>query len=512
MVETESSNKRLAKNTLILYVRTLVTMFIGLFTSRVLLDSLGIDNYGIYNVVGGFVAMFSVITGTLTATTQRYLTFELGKKDGNPKKIFGACICIHFGLAAFMLIVFETFGIWFLNTKLNIPEGRLFAANICFQLSAFASLLGLFSTPYNGVIIAHEKMKAFAYISLQDAILKLLICYLLYITPFDKLIVYASLFTLIMCWDQCVYMVYCHKKFPEARISIVRDRKLYKSMFNFAGMNFIGAFAHILSTQGVNMVLNIFFGITVNAARGIANQVQSAIARFSNDFMTALNPQITKEYAAGNKQCSMELCFRGAKFSFFLMLVFALPIIIRAQDILGVWLKEYPNYSVPFLRCSMLISLLGVLSGPLITEILATGNLTSTTWWIGGTRLLVLPLVYLVFKIGGTPVYAYVVVLGMDIVLLLIRLRILNSIAKMPFLKSFFVSIFPRISIVLVCCTLISLLIDGLIVKNILGLFLFAGCSVISTALLAFMLGLTNSERKTILSFVKSKIFKKKMV
>lgn len=508
MSENTSDSRRLAKNTAMLYVRTLITMIIGLFTSRILLDSLGIENYGIYNVVGGFIAMFSVITGTLTATTQRYLNFELGKGNGNPQKVFGACMCIHFGLAIFMLLLFETFGLWFLNTQLNIPSERFEAASWCFQISVITSILGLFSTPYIGVIVAHERMKAFAYISLQDAIVKLLICYLLYISPIDKLVLYSLLFAIVMVWDQCLYVWYCHKHFSEAHISIVKDNALYKSMFNFAGMNFIGALAHILSTQGVNMILNIFFGVVVNAARGIAIQVQSAISRFVNDFMSALNPQITKEYAANNKEKSMELCFRGAKFSFYLMTILALPLIVRTPEILQLWLKNYPDYSIEFVRLTLATSMLGVLSTPLITEILATGNLTSTTWWIGGTRLLVLPLVYVAFKYGGSPIYAYYVVLIMDAVLLFVRLAILDSITGMTFLKMYIKNVIPHISVVILISTILILGIHCILPVGVVGLLFFVFISVICTGLAVVRFGLTKPERSVILSYVKNKIKK----
>lgn len=508
MVESASDNRRLAKNTLVLYVRTFITMVIGLFTSRILLDSLGIANYGIYNVVGGFVGMFSIITGTLTATTQRYLNVELGKSDGNPKKIFATCMGIHLGLALLMIFIFETFGLWFLNSQLNIPEDRMFAANCCFQLSVFASIFGLFSTPYIGVIVAHERMKAFAYISLQDTMLKLLICYLLYISPFDTLVIYALLFALVMIWDQVLYMYYCRKNFDEARVTIVRDRELYKSIFGFAGMNFMGAFAHIMTTQGVNMILNIFFGVTVNAARGVAIQVQSAVSKFVGDFMSALNPQITKEYASGNKQKSMELCFRGAKFSFFLMTILALPIIIRTPETLSVWLKQYPEFSVEFLRLTLITAMVGVLSSPLITEILATGNLISTTWWIGGTRLLILPLVYIAFHYGGSPWYAYIVVLGMDIILMFIRLRILDVIAGMPFLKSFLLNVIPPVLIVITFCSILLYGLDYLIPTGFFGLICFAMASVVTSSVIVLILGLKQSERNVIIGYIKKKLHK----
>ena len=504
-----SNGQKLANNTLILYIRSFITLIINLFTSRILLQSLGIDNYGIYDVVGGFVAMFASVTGTLTSTTQRYINFELGKKEtGDPKKIFGAAICVHLGLVLIIFVLFESVGLWILNTRLNIPIDRIFASNYVFQLSVFSFILNLLCTPYIAVIVAHEHMKAFAYIGLMDAILKLLISYLLYICPFDQLITYATLLCFVTACDQIIYIYYCKKHFAEARIGIVKDKNLYKSIFKFAGMNSLGSFAAILSNQGVNLILNIFFGVIANAARGIANQVQSAVMRFTSDFMTALNPQITKAYAANNIQYSMELCFKGAKFSFYIMLIFGLPIIIRSSDILHLWLGEYPLYADEFVQLTLLISMIGVLSTPLITEILATGNLTSTTWWIGLTRLLILPFIYIAFVLDAPPLFAYIIILVMDCLLLFIRLIILDSITKMPFLKTFCKDVLKYLFIVVLFCTIGSLILNSLIPDSIIGLLIYLVSSVIYTSIMIFIWGITKSERTAIQKYVIYKLKK----
>lgn len=506
MGELQSSSSRLAKNTLVLYFRTMIVMIIGLYTSRVLLAALGIDNFGIYNVIGGFVGMFSIITGTLVATTQRYLNVEIGKgENGDTKKIFGVIFGIHFLLAILMLLIFETIGLWFLNNKLNIPADRLYAANWVYQLSVFSAVLSLFSTPYIGVIVANERMKAFAYISLQDAILKLGICYLLYIIPYDRLIVYATLFWIILVWNQCIYVMYCLKNFKDARISIVTEKSLYKSMFGFAGMNFIGSFSYILSTQGVNIVLNMFFGVAVNAARAIAIQIQSAIGRFVNDFMTALNPQITKEYAADNREVSCLLAFRGAKFGFYITLILTIPIYLYCTEILHIWLDKYPEYTVVFVKFTLISFLVSVLAQPFVTLLLATGDLTKTTWWIGGTRLLVLPLIYMCFKIWNNPIWAYVVVLAMDSILVIIRLHILSIITKINLLGILFKKIIPKLAVV----TLLSI-VTSCVVKLFMGdalfyLILFSILSVISSGFIILLLGLEKNEKSFIITSIKNK-------
>ena len=509
MGEHQSDSRRLAKNTIVLYFRTLVIMITGLYTSRVLLKALGIDNYGIYNVIGGFVGMFSVITGTLVATTQRYLNIEIGKGEkGDAKKVFGVIFGIHFLLAIVMVLLFETVGLWFLNYKLNIPSERMFAANWVYQLSVLSAVLTLFSTPYIGIIVAYERMKAFAFISMQDAILKLIICFVLYIIPYDRLIVYSTLFWIVLMWNQCIYVIYGRRNFTEARVSIVREKEMYKSMFGFAGMNFIGSFSYILSTQGVNVILNIFFGVAVNAARAIAIQVQSAVGRFVGDFMTALNPQITKEYASTNIEQSVLLCNRGAKFSYFITLLLTVPIIIRTHEILTIWLNEYPDYSVQFLHYTLYISLVSVLAQPFVTLLLASGKLKKTTWWIGGTRLLVLPLIYLCFKIFNSPIFAYIIVLAMDGFLFFIRLHILDSIIGLPVLKSFITYVFRPIVIVSIISLLASYVLDLAIPDSIIGLFLFCSVSIICTAITILYLGLSYSERSIIKSYISRKINK----
>ena len=507
-MNSQSDNKRLAKNTIMLYFRTFFVMLIGLFTSRVILQTLGVEDYGTYTIVGGFVSFFSIVSGTLVSTTQRYITFELGKGEGaNTQKVFGAAMTIHFLLALFLLLLFETIGLWFLNNKLNIPHERLYAANWVFQFSILSFLVNIISTPYTAVIIAHERMKAFAYISIMDVVLKLLIVYALYLTPFDKLVMYSLFLFGVAFLDRMIYNIYCKRHFHETNLVLVKDKTLYKSMFSFAGMNFIGSFASILATQGTDIIINLFFGVTVNAARGIANQVLSAVTRFVNDFMTALNPQITKEYAAGNKVNSKQLCFRGSKFSFILVLFFAIPVVLRTPQILSLWLGVYPNFSVVFIRCAFILTLLTVLSGTLITEILATGNLTSTTWWIGETRLLTLPLVYACYKIGGGPEYAYYSLIFIEFISLYLRLFILERITNVKFVKDFTNQVFMKIIITTLSSSVIAFFVNKLFPESLWGLLGFTIVALLLISIVSFFVGLTPTERGVIISFAKQKLF-----
>ncbi len=507
-MEARSDSKRLAKNTLLLYGRTLIMMFIGFYTSRVVLNALGIANYGINNVVAGFIAMFSIVSGTLTATTQRYLTCEIGKEDGNPKKMFGVAMNIHIVLAVILLFLFETVGVYFLNNGLNIPKDRMYAANWVFQFSIFSTLIGIINSPYIGAIIAHEKMGTFAYFSLYDCIAKLIIVYLLYITPFDRLITYSLLYFIVGLFGTLMYNVYCRRSFKEARFSIVKDKSLYKEMFSFAGMNFIGAFASLLSMQGTGILLNIFYGVTVNAAQGIATQIQGIATKFVGDFATALKPQITKEYACGNHQRSMELAFKGSKFSYFLTLILACPIIVRTPYILEFWLKIYPPEAVVFSRLMIIYTMLVLLSDSLVTVILATGNLVSTTWWVGGTRLMILPVSYIALKVTDQAYMVIVVQIVFEVLSLFIRLKILNVLTKLNFISSFIKVVAGPIIVTSAISFLATYLIHLFASNTFVGLVFLVGLSMSITLLVIYFMGLTRSEKEFVSQAVIKKIKK----
>ena len=314
-MSNSENNKRIAKNTLMLYIRMLFTMGVSLFTSRVILQALGVEDYGVYSVVGGIITMFSFINGGMVSATQRYLTFEIGK--GNLlqlKKVFSTSLQIHALIALIVVILGETVGLWFLYEKMVIPADRMTAAFWVYQCSIVASVVSIMSVPYNADIIAHEKMSAFAYISILDVVLKLAIVYILYISRWDKLITYAVLILSIQVAIRYVYTRYCNKHFEETHYHHQLDKSLFKEMFAFAGWSFWGNLAHVLYTQGINMMLNIFFGPVVNAARGIAVQVQTAVQGFVGNFQMALNPQITKNYATGNLAQMHSLMFRSARF------------------------------------------------------------------------------------------------------------------------------------------------------------------------------------------------------
>ena len=505
-----SDSKRLAKNTILLYGRTLVVMAITLFTSRVILESLGIEDYGTYNVIGGFVAMFSMIGGTLITATQRFINVELGKKEGgNVNKVFNTAIGIHVILVAVLLILFETFGLWFLNYKMNIPEGRHWAANIVFQCSIIAFVLNILIMPYNAMIIAFERMKAFAYITLLDAILKLGISYSLFLSNGDRLILYAILLLLISIMNNVIYYLYCRNHFSEeTRLHVVRDKKAYIRQTSFAGYTFLGSIAAVLATHGVNVVLNLFCGVTVNAARGVAVQVQQAVTKFANDFMTALKPQITKTYASGEVDKSMTLVYRGAKFSYFLLLVLSVPILFKTSEILTLWLKKYPDYSIIFVRLTLIYALITVLSTPLTTVILATGNIKSNALIIGGLRILILPLSYLVLKLGYEPYSVYIVMILIDTISIFTRLFILRSITGVK-IKPYIKEVLMYTMAVTVIIFIINYLFCRIEAGSIIGLLLYTILSIIISIAIIVFIGLTTTERSALYAVLNKKIRKR---
>lgn len=504
-----SDNKRLAKNTVFLYARTLLVMCITLFTSRVILASLGIEDYGTYNVIGGFVSMFSLIGGTLITATQRFINVELGKGvNGDVNKVFNTALGIHTILVAILILLFETFGLWFLNSKMNIPDGRLFAANVVYQCSIVAFVLNIIAMPYNAMIIAFERMKAFAYITLLDAALKLGISYLLYLTDQDRLIIYAILLMGVSIMNNVIYFLYCKRKFPdESKLHIIKEKESYIRQTSFAGYTFLGSIASVFANQGVNMVLNIFCGVTVNAARGVAVQVQHAVTKFVNDFMTALKPQITKSYAAGDVEKSMSLVYRGAKFSYFLMFMLATPIIFKTPDILTLWLKKYPDYATYFVQLTLAYSLITVLSTPLTTVILATGKIKSNAFIIGGLRIMILPLAYLVLKLGYPPYTVYFIMILVDFVSIFTRLYILKSISGVK-IRCYMKSVLVFVSAVSLFSIIVNSILYRLLPQTRIGLFVFVVLSLLASLLIIVLVGLTSKEKSAIFFTIKNKLSK----
>lgn len=491
----KENSKRIAKNTLLLYIRLIFTMAVGLFTSRVILATLGIEDYGVYNVVAGFVLMFSFFTSSLGAAISRFLTYELGKGESvRLQRIFSTSVNVQLLLSIAILILAEAVGIWFVNSKLNIPADRLYAANWTFQCAIIAFILNLISVPYNAAIIAHERMNAFAYISILEVTLKLAIVYVLYISPIDKLITYSVLFAVVGLIIRLVYGIYCRKHFMECRYHPVIDKSMMKEITGFAGWNLMGSGAYLFNTQGVNMAMNIFFGVTVNAARGIATQVEGVVRQFVTNFTTALNPQITKSYAAGNMEYMYTLVCRGAKYSYFLMLVFAVPFMFEADIILKLWLDNVPQHTATFLRLTMIGTLCDILGNSTANACWATGKVKKYYLWVGTIGSLVFFISYALFKMGFPAYASYIVFIIIYTILIFVKLYIIKGLIDFPvamFYKETLLRILPVTFITFMVTSLPFNLMDESIMRLLLTI-------IISVSVLAgsiYFLGLEKSER-----------------
>lgn len=498
-----NNNKRIAKNTLLLYVRMLFTMAVSLFTSRVILNTLGVEDYGINNVVGGIVTMFSVLSGSLSSSISRFITFELGKGNiERLKTIFSTGVNIQLGMSVLIIIIAEAVGIWFLNTKMNIPTDRMVAANWVFQCAILTFVLNLLSVPYNAAIIAHEKMSAFAYISVVEVSLKLIIVYMLMISPFDRLETYAVLLLLVGAVIRFIYGYYCKRHFEECTYHFVFDKPVLKEMTGFAGWNFLGNGAYMLNTQGVNILMNLYFGVAVNAARGIATQVDAALKQFVNNFTTAVNPQITKSYAQGDLDYMHKLVCRSAKFSAFLMMFFAVPIILETNTILTIWLKTVPDYAVIFLQWIIISSFMDtVLANSLVTSMFATGKIKRYQIIVTTVGCLVFPLSWIAFKLGFEPQVGYILYFIIYTILLFVRLYLLKDMVKLPVMM-YIREVLYKLAPVIV----VGFAIPGILILTMdagwLRLILVCLLSVLVTAASEYFIGLSNKEK----DFVAEKI------
>ncbi len=490
-----SNNKRIAKNTLMLYFRMILTMLVSLYTSRVVLNTLGVEDFGIYNVVGGFVTMFGFLNSAMASATQRFLAFEIGKGDHEQlRNVFSMSINIHFLIAFIIFILAETVGLWFVNTQLTIPSGRMGAAQWEYQFSILAMMVNMVSVPYNAMIIAHERMNVFAWVSIAEVSLKLFIVFMLQWFGFDKLKFYAVLTFCVSLIIRFIYGFYCSRQFKESRFRYFWDKSLFKTLASYAGWNLWGNLAAVLKGQGVNVLLNIFFGPVVNAARGIAYQVSGAINQFVANFQMAMNPQIIKSYAVNDLKYMHQLIFRGAKYSFFLLFTLSLPILLETEQILRVWLKIVPDYTVIFTRLVIINVLIDCISGPLMTAAQASGKIKLYQSVVGGLLILNLPISYLFLKFGFQPQVTIFVSIGISVLALMLRLLILRNLVKLK-IENFFYQVILKITIVGIFAAIIPLLFSIFMDISIHRFVIVTLTSIVSSLSVIFFLGLSNDER-----------------
>ena len=490
-----------------MYVRMLFLLLISLYTSRVVLRALGEDDFGTYNVVGGVVVMFTFINAAMTTGTQRHLSYELGKPDGNVGRIFSACFNIHLWLATTVVLLSETIGLWFVNTQLVFPEGRLPAVNWVYQFSILACVFNILRVPYNALIIAHERMTFYAYMGIIEGVLKLLIVFLLTLAPIDKLVFYSLLITLVIGIITVGYFFYCSFYFRDIRQEKIQDKLLYKRLLGFSGWTLFGSFANLARNQGVSFIINIFYGVTLNAAIGIANQVNAGITQFVSGFQQAFNPQLTKTEASLDRQYQQVLIGRTAKLSYLIILFVSLPILYNLDYILSLWLGEYPAYTSSLCKWIVIASLIDSISGPLWVSIFATGKIKTYQIIISLFLLLSLPLAILCGKLGWHPQFVFAFLALLNLLAIVIRLFFLRKLIQLD-IHQFVISVFiPIVTTSLLIIPILVIVKRFLSVANSFWLFLVQSCIIVFYEIIVIALvGLTKSERNGLWRIVKTRV------
>ena len=509
-IQTSDNNKRIAKNTLLLYCRMFVTMLIGFYTSRVVLNSLGVVDYGIYNVVGGIVGALAVLNGAMAGATQRWITIALGKGDiENLKKVFGVGLTAQGIIAILIFLLVESIGVWYLYNHAVIPADRMNAAFVVFQISVITMLLNIMNVPFNGAIMAHEHMGAYAAFSIVDVVTKLLICFVLNVITVDKLIVYALLLFAAFFFNFVLIISYCYKHFVEARLKFRWDKAMYKEMWGLAFWTISGNLAYAGYGSGVTMIVNIFFGPAMNAAQGVAAQASNVINQFSSNFQVALNPQITKSYAQNDLENMHKLMNCSAKFSYYLMLIFAVPMFCEAGLLLKIWLGNVPAHSVSFLRLSLFCSMIMAMRNPQVTAAMAYGKLKNYQFVVNGILLMICPVLYCVYRLGAVPEAAQVVFILFMFLAMMASAYMLQRMIEYDFakfvkdvvIKSFIVTILSFVVPLALCCCMDD---------NWIRFFVLCPVSLFCSISVIFFIGLDFNERQFVKQMIKNKLLKNK--
>lgn len=438
MPEKTENTRRIAKNTLFLYFRSLFSLFVSLYSSRLILQALGVDNYGIYNAVGGFVSMFWLVSGSLSTAISRFLNYEMGRKDEEKlAKVFSMSLIIMIILSAVVLLLAETVGIWFLNERMTIPPGREKAAFWVFQLSVLTVMSGFTVSPFNSAIISHEKMGVYAYIGITEVCLRLAIALFLAYGHYrsDELILYALLWFVVTISLQIFTRAYAVYHFKECRLRWVFDKGLFKELFGFASWSFLGSISGTLSGQGINMILNVVFGPAVNTARGLASTVNQVVMMFINNFTLALNPQVTQSYASGDTDYMKSLIYRGTRFSFYILFIIAFPLILETRFVISLWLNEVPAHTVNFVRLLLITNINIILAIIFAMGIRASGKIQYYQICTCSLAILEFALAYVMMHAGFAPEWIYFISIFITTVSLIATLLIFTRLLKVSILE-----------------------------------------------------------------------------
>jgi O-antigen/teichoic acid export membrane protein len=508
MEQNAHNTRKIAKNTLVLYVRMLVLMLVGLYTSRVVLSALGENDFGIYDVVGGVVAMFTIISGSLNSAISRFITFEMGKSDPmRLNKVYSTAVTIQLILAVVVVLIAEPVGLWFVRNKMTIDPSRIQAAIWVLHFSLASFVINLMSVPQMASITAHEKMSAYAYIGTMEGLLRLAVAVLISRSSSDRLVLYSALMMVTVLMVRAAYGIYCRRNFPECRYRWVNDALLVKEMFTFAGWNFIGASSGVLRDQGGKILVNLFYGTAVNAARGVAMQLNGAVQGFVTNFMTAVNPQITKSYASGDQGYMYYLISKSSRMSYYLLFVLALPVLFNTGYILDIWLEEVPAHSALFVQLFLIFTLSESLSNPLITAQLATGNIRNYQLVVGGLQLLNIPVSYAFLKAGAAPEVTVMVAIAISQICFFARLFMLKGMIELPvgdFLKKVYMNVLGTTALSLV----IPFAVQRFLPETIWGFIASVTLCVVSAGLSVLAFGLSRGERHEISRWINNTVGK----
>lgn len=506
------NNKRIAKNTMMLYIRMLVSLLISVYTSRVIFNTLGVDNFGILNVAGGIIGFFTFINASMSLATQRFITYEIGLGDkGNVNHVFNTCMLCHLAIGGVILLISETVGLWFVNTQLNIPADKMVAANWIYQFSILSTILGVTQVPYGSSIVAVEKMGIYAYMSILDIVMKLLIVLsLTYITG-DKLIIYGALLLGVSLVNLYINNLYCRKMIPFCRLKLEWDKKLFKEMISFSGWTLGGQMMGVAVMQGRNVLINVFYSVKVNAAIGVANQLCSIINGFVANVQVAFNPQLTKSFAQKDLAYSRLLLFRASKFSYFLLLLLSVPVYVETGTILHIWLGNYPDYTVEFCRAILTLMLVGAISTPIVTIVLATGKIEK--YQIGVVLLYCVNLIcmFLLLYHHKSPVSIIWIHVLVDFILLFWRLYFAKKAILLSIKDYVLYVVLRAFAVTLASFVLVLLLLNYSRVEDpFVRLLWVSFIGVLITSSMIYFFGLNRSEQNFILKLIKKKIFKTK--
>jgi len=490
------SNNRIAKNTIVLYIRTLFIMVVTLYTGRVILDVLGVSDYGVYNVIAGVTGLIGFLRGALGSSAQRFINYEMGcGRLDNLKRVFSMSFYCFLLVSVISLVLAESVGLWFVENKLNIPNGRIDAAVFMYHCTVFMFVVNMLIIPFHSDIIAHEEMSIYAYFSIIDALLKLFIVYLLTIIPIDKLKLYALLLVGVNLTMTACYVVYCYKKFPESHIVKIWDKALMQKIFSFSGWMLIGTVTNVLSTQGINMLINIFFNPIYNAARGIAVQVYGAVSSLAGNFLVAVQPQIVQSYASCDVQHSYKLVFSSSKLSAFLTFTIALPIMLNADYILNLWLVDVPDMAPLFVNLVIIDFIITTAYAPIFNIAQAANKVRNYELVVSVSFIIIFGLSWVAFRFGSPVQTTFIIAIIVDFLGLFARLVVLHHDTKFPVVR-YCKQVIAPILTVLILSWFIGYLPTLMIrVDNFLLLIVHAIICVFATAVLIWLIGTDSAEK-----------------